>query len=180
MEEFAAIISAIGLIATPIFLAFLAAIGWTFRQSYESSQANEKYLRELEDKLREDRIAIYQAILEPFILAFTKVEGLGNDRQYKGKQPSEVANEIMTSLKYKQTAFRLALMGSDAVVKAFNELMQYVYNDMQTNSSDPKPLMKLLGNLLIEIRKSVGNEKTKIDNLEILEWLIKDVRKFRD
>ncbi len=125
---------------------------------------------------------VYNSILEPFIIIFTSEQAFANDRKYKGKSRQEVANEIMLSLEYKQTAFKLALMGDDNVVIAFNNLMQFVYNQLPATVSpeNTKYLMKLLGNLLLEIRKGVGNENTCLDNFEILEWLIKDIRKYRD
>jgi len=36
-------------------------------------------------------------------------------------------------------------------------------------------LVDLLGNFLLEIRRSVGNETTKIKNYELLGWFIKDI-----
>jgi hypothetical protein len=37
----------------------------------------------------------------------------------------------------------------------------------------------MLGNLLLAIRKSVGNQRTKLDAYQMLEWLIKDINNFR-
>jgi hypothetical protein len=38
---------------------------------------------------------------------------------------------------------------------------------------------KLLGSFLLEIRRSMGNEDTDLDNLEMIEWFITDARKYR-
>jgi len=38
----------------------------------------------------------------------------------------------------------------------------------------------LVGSFLLEIRKSMGNEATELDNWEMLEWFITDARKYRN
>lgn len=52
-------VTAIGAVATPIFVLILTAVGWRLRRRLERRI-------ELEDKLREDRIGTYNQILEPF------------------------------------------------------------------------------------------------------------------
>jgi hypothetical protein len=56
-------IKAFGSIATPFFVPILTGIGWNIRTRLERRQ-------ELEDQLREDRITIYNELLEPFIILF--------------------------------------------------------------------------------------------------------------
>jgi hypothetical protein len=114
-------ITAIGSLATPILVLVLTGIGWTIRNRYEKT-------REIEQKLREDRINIYNDILEPFVILLTKDEGMPTDKGYRGKSKGQIANEKILSLKYRQTAFKLALIGSDNVVKAYNNLMQFFFN----------------------------------------------------
>ncbi len=75
-------------------------------------------------------------------------------------------------------------MGSDSVVKAYNNLMQYFYN-MQEPDAKPsenmlKEMLELLGDFLLEIRKSMGNETTKLENWDMLEWWMSDARKLRN
>ena len=41
-------------------------------------------------------------------------------------------------------------------------------------------MMSLLGTFLLEIRKSMGNETTALDNWDMLEWFLKDARRFRE
>ncbi|MCY4186265.1 MAG: hypothetical protein OXD45_13265 [Rhodobacteraceae bacterium] len=84
----------------------------------------------------------------------------------------------MQSLEYRKTSFRLALIGSDGVVESHNDLLQYFFN--LPDNSEPNQLnegMALLGKFLLEIRKSLGNEATKITRNGMLEWFIKDARK---
>ena len=134
-------------------------------------------VQELEEKLREDRIKIYNDILEPFIILLTKAEGLPNTKEYRGKTNIEAGSEKALSFEYKQTAFKLSLIGSDDVLRSFNNLMQYFYNEDTKKNS--KEFMVLFGTLLLEIRKSVGNQNTDLEPLEMLEFLITDIRKYQ-
>lgn len=167
-------LSAFGSIATPILVLLLTVIVGFYQRRIDK-------FRELEDKLRGDRISIYNDILEPFILIFSSDQGLPKEPEFKGKTKTEVAQAKMLSLRYKQTAFKLALMGSDEVVRAYNNLMQFFYQfEGQVHDDETSmQVMSLLGTLLLTIRKSVGNETTKLSNLEMLEWLIKDIGRLR-
>ena len=190
-------VAAIGAIATPILVLVLTGVGWLIahrlekRREIESRERErarkiEEDLRaeshELEEKLREHRTDIYNDILEPFVILFTKDEGLPKAKDYRGKTNGEVAVAKALSLEYKQTAFRFLLMGSDEVVRAYNNLMQFFYAqklDAQPDESTKK-ILTLLGTLLLEIRRSVGNQGTKLEPLETLEFLITDIKKFKE
>ena len=174
-------ISAFGSIATPILVLILSGIGWMISNRFEKA-------RQLEEKLRQDRIDVYNAVLEPYILMFAKDEGL--PEKYKGETKESVLNKIMLSLEYKQAAFKLSLIGSDEVFRAYSNLMQFFYTtDLKTDLPENEAKeaaqkrmvegMRLLGVLLLEIRKSVGNEKTTFEPFEMLEFLITDIRKFQ-
>ena len=41
-------------------------------------------------------------------------------------------------------------------------------------------IIGLFGDLLLAIRKSVGNEATGLTNIEMLEWMITDIRSVED
>lgn len=178
-------ITAIGAIATPIMVLLLSGIGWYLGHQFEKTRSREDHLREradeLEEKLRGYRTEIYNQILEPFIILFTKDEGLPKDKEYRGKSKVDAASAKIISLEYKQAAFKLLLMGSDEVVKAYSNLMQFFYTGQLGEKSErtTKEMMVLLGILLLEIRKSVGNETTGLHHLEMLEFLITDIRKFQ-
>src|ERR1051325_9206364 len=87
-------IAAIGSIATPILVLILTALGWTIRNRIERA-------RQLEEKLREDRIQIYYEILEPFIIILTKDEAFTAEKAYRGKAKDQIAIEKVISLKYR-------------------------------------------------------------------------------
>jgi|GEM_PF-995173 len=189
--EIVAWISAIGTIVTPILLTLFAAVGWAIQKRVEKAQTIEQELRErshkLEEALREDRIEVYNQILEPFIILLTKDEGLLNDRAFKGKTKSQIAQEKILSLSYRQAAFKLSLFASDDVVKSYNEIMQFFYSDAAYQSESVETdrrergfrMLDLFGGLLLEIRKNIGNEGTLLNNTEMIEWLISDIRELQ-
>jgi len=169
-------ISAIGSVATPVLVLLLTAVGWKYRQSMERKL-------KLEEKLRDDRIDIYNQVLEPFIILLMTDAAWQSDKRNKDKDKNDIAIAKMLSLDYRKVSFKLSLIGSDSVLVSFNNLMQHFYNqknDGQNLSSEQiKKMMYLLGSFLLEIRKSMGNETTKVDNWGMLEWFITDARSMR-
>ena len=169
-------LTAIGSLATPVLVLALAGVGWSIRARFERRYA-------LEDKLHEDRVGTYNEILEPFIIILTTDAAWKSDAKLKNKDKAAVAIQKLLSLAYRKQAFRLTLVGSDAVVKSYNELMQYFFQrsdeTASTSDADVKEIMALLGDFLLEIRRSMGNEATSLDNWDMLEWFIVDARKFR-
>jgi len=110
------------------------------------------------------------------------------DPQNKEKDKYMEATMKLLSLEYRKLSFRLSLIGSDNVVKAFNNLYQYFYKNaensestIQSNPTDKaKEMMSLIGLLLLEIRKSMGNEETQLNEWDMLEWFITDARKMKE
>lgn len=168
-------LTGIGSITTPVLVLVLTAIGWRLRRHLDREL-------ELEDKLREDRINIYNHVLEPFILLLMSDAAWQHDRQNRGKAKNDIAVKQMLSLEYRKYSFKLSLVGSDEVVFAFNELMQHFYSQgdsPDTSEQNMKLMLSLLGNFLLQIRRSMGNESTKLDHWQMLEWFMTDVRKWR-
>jgi len=169
-------VTAIGAVATPVLVLILTAIGWRIRKRLERRF-------ELEDKLREDRIKAYNEILEPFIILLMSDAAWKADPKNKNTDKNALAQRKLLSLGYREQAFQMSLVGSDAVVRSYNELMQYFFRrgDQGTdaNAADVKDMMALLGRFLLEIRKSMGNESTSLDNWEMLEWFLTDARQYR-
>ena len=167
-----------GSVATPILVAVLGGIGWKLRTQVERRL-------ELEKKLRDDRIEIYNDILEPFITLLMSDAAWKADPRNKNKDKNELAIRAALSLDYRRQAFRLALLGSDGVVKAYNDLMQSFFQEEAADASNVpvekvKHMLALIGHLLLEIRRSMGNEATELDKWSMIEWFITDARKYRD
>jgi hypothetical protein len=168
--------TAFGSILTPLLVLALGAWGWLVRSRSERRL-------DLENKLREDRIQTYNDILEPFIIFLTPDEVWKSDPKHKSQDRTEVGSRTLLSLEYRRKAFKMALVGSDGVVGAYNELMQYFFQgeagDAKPSDAESRSMIGLLGTFLLEIRKSMGNEATKLDNWQMLEWFITDARRKR-
>lgn len=179
-------ISAIATLVTPLLLIILGGMGWLIKNRIEASQAKQdaqaSRIRELEDKLRDDRIATYNALLEPFFLLFTSEAAFAQDPKFKNKKKNDIAMAKMLSVEYRQIGFKLSLIANDSVVRAYNKLMQFFYH----TESDPRSVnekthdwIALMGTLLLEIRKSMGNESSALDRWEMIEWFMSDASKIK-
>lgn len=180
-------VAAVGAILTPVFLAVLSAIGWMIKQRVDASRVREgkalERASQLDAELREDRLAVYMEILQPFVLVFTKDEGFLNDRAYRGKTKEQAVLQVMLSVPYRQAAFRMSLFASDNVLLAYNRLMQFFFGRDEATESTPEEtlqMMNLFGEFLLSIRRSVGNESTRLDSFGMLEWLITDIAEYRE
>lgn len=170
------LITAIGAIATPLLLAALSFVGWQLRRKIDRRI-------ELENQLRSDRIAIYNEIIEPFIIFLMSDAAWEHDKRNKGKDKFAVATAKLLSLDYRRRGFQLSLMGSDSVVRAYNELFQLFYKqgaDDEALSNDRLvEMLERLGDFLLEIRRSMGNEATTLERWDMIDWWLKDARQLR-
>jgi len=170
-------ITALGSVATPLLVIALSAVGWKVKSSIDRKT-------DLENKLRDDRVEIYNQILEPFIILLMSDAAWDSDKKNKNKNKNDFATNKMLTLEYRRLGFKLALMGSDSVVKSCNNLMQYFYNMEENKSAEGEDFLKetleLLGTFLLEIRKSMGNETTSLDQWDMCEWWMSDARKIRN
>jgi hypothetical protein len=186
-------VTAVATVITPVLLAVLGGIGWWVKRRVEEGQARQETrlakqdaqiarLRELEDKLREDRISTYNALLEPFFLFFTTEAAFATDSKYKGQKKDDLAVQRMLSVEYRQVGFKLSLVANDEVVRAYNRLMQFFYHTEVDSAPIEQKMVRwlaLMGDLLFEIRKSMGNESSALDRWEMIEWFMSDAPKFK-
>lgn len=167
--------TAAGAVATPILVAILGGIGWRIRNRIDRRA-------ELESKLREDRITIYNELLEPFVIIFMSEEAWKSDPKNEARDKNAMGATHLLSLDYKRNAFRLAVLGSDGVLRAYNSLMQYFFLLSDHSAPDEarvKGMLDRIGMLLLEIRRSMGNESTSLDRWEMLEWFMTDMKAVR-
>lgn len=151
----------------PSLLIVLGGIvSWFVKSRIEELQATH-------EELNEERRKIYKELLEPYIKVFVGIKS-------KGRSEEQAIQQI-TSYDYRKTAFALNLFGSDKVIRAYNNLMQYVYKFEAGGSqgSQAREMMRLWGMLLLEIRKSLGNKETKLDEFDMLRGMIKDIDKLK-
>ncbi|HUT61540.1 MAG TPA: hypothetical protein VNA25_27170 [Phycisphaerae bacterium] len=151
----------VDLLITPLAGAAVGFGVWYFQSRIDA-------LRRAQERLHDERRKAYAGVLEPFIRVFA---GLKNPKE------SQKAMAHMSSFEYRRTAFEFNLIGSDNVVKAFNNLMQYIFRFGQQDSaeSDPKALMRLWGLFLLEIRRDVGEPNTKLGHTDMLRAMITDI-----
>lgn len=143
----------------PSFLIVIGGIiSWFLKSRIEE-------LRAIEEKLREERRKIYGQILDPYIRLFSDLKGQGSSNALKQ----------ISSYEYRKTAFDLNLFGSDEVVRAYNNLWKHTYEAEKKDCRDPKEMMSLLGNLLLEIRKSLGNKNTILKEKDMFRSMFKDI-----
>jgi len=149
------------LVITPIIAAAVGLAVWFVQSRIER-------IHRAEERLRDERRKIYLTILEPFIRTFTGI-----------KKPEEAikAQKQIISFDYKRTALEFNLIGSDNVVYSFNNLMQYVYSADSAKDIDTKIMMTLWSELLLEIRRSVGEPRTKLKPVDMLKAQITDIDK---
>lgn len=168
-------LTTLGSVATPLLVIALGGIGWKIR-----SQMERRF--DLEDKLRSDRIEIYNEIIEPFVILLMSDAAWAHDKKNKNRDKGDIAIAKMLSLDYRRLGFKLALMAPDDLVRSYNNLMQYFYN-LQDHEEQPESfltdMIKLLGGFLVEIRKSMGNEATELDHWDMVEWWMSDARKLK-
>lgn len=183
-------LTGIGAIVTPLLVLILTGLGWHIKSKLESSRENTDRaadrVRELEDKLREDRIETYNLLLEPFFVVFTTDAIFAQDPKFKGKRKDQLGIGKMLTVEYRKVGFKLALVGDDSVVRAYNALMQFFYKGEHEGLDEQELLVKtsqwieLLAQLLLEIRRSMGNADTKLSNWEMIEWFMSDADKMRE
>lgn len=174
MENTLNVLTAIGSIATPILVLILTGLGWFFKRSLDRKS-------EIESKLRDDRIEIYNEIIEPFVILLTPQTAWNADPRNKKRNKDQVFAEKYLSQDYRKCAFKLTLIADDDVVAAYNSLLQFSYTIGSNESTQKtKEMIVRLGTFLLEIRRSMGNETTRLNNFQMLEWLVTDINLYRD
>ncbi len=153
----------IDFIVTPLVAALVGFGVWYVQSRLEA-------LRREQERLHDDRRKVYADVLEPFIRLFAGI---------KNPKENQKALRHLLSVEYRRTAFEFSLIGADDVVRSFNDLMQYVYSfDAEADEKpNPSELMRLWGAFLLEIRRNVGNPKTKLTPADMLRSQIKDIDK---
>ena len=171
--------------ATPIVLAIFGIVGWFLRQGSERRWKSIEQRWKKEEQLQPDRIEVYDKILAPFILALMSDKAWthtqSSRKQFRGKSKTDVTTSSILSLDYRNNAFKLMLIGTDEVVEAYNGVMQFFYRrgDAPMTEADTVTALELFGRMILEIRRSVGNEATRLKEWDMLEWFMSDARELQ-
>lgn len=142
-------------LAIPALLALGGFIAWGVRSTIED-------YREAERQLAAERRALYQQVLEPFLLPLITADD-------QAEAVSSMQETVFDSEEYKRAVFELSLFASDDVVRAFGDI-----TNSASNTASPSPMV-LWSRLLLAVRKSVGNKGTRLTPVEILRPMINDV-----
>ncbi|MBU2536534.1 MAG: hypothetical protein KKD83_10300 [Chloroflexi bacterium] len=153
------------IILPPLLVLIGGVVGWVIKSRTEE-------LRAVEERLRGERRRIYGEILDPYIELFANLK-----QEDEGRASIE---EKIISKDYRKAIWELGLLGSDEVVRAYNGMMQYFFNLGSNGKQDIRVTVRLWGKLRLEIRKSLGNKNTKLDELDMLRGEIIDIDKFLD
>ena len=146
----------------PILGGIVGFAVWYLQSSLES-------VRREKENLQNERRKIYEDVLEPFIRIFA---GINDPAQ------TQAALEQVQSYEYRRRImFELNMMGSDEVVVALNNMMQHIYRTEEV-PSDPVDMLRHWGRLLIAIRKDLGSENTKLEEVDMLRGQIKDIDQY--
>jgi hypothetical protein len=148
-------------ISSLIFLVIGGVIGSVITYYFQSKIEE---IQQIKRELRDERREIYIKILEPQIRLFS---GLKNESEMKK------AIKAVQSYEYRKTAFELNLFGSDDVIRANNEFMQFSFKGKET-AENPNQIIILWGKLLLEIRKNLGSSKTELTEEDMLKSHITD------
>ena len=186
------ILTTVGSLVTPVLIVVVSSAFLVIQRRIEASQKREEALRvraqRLEEKIREERVDIYLDVLEPFVIMFARDVPAGGRPSRRRATSQQAAEEKLLSSEYRKAVFNLLLFANDDVARAFNSLMQTFYrmpSDDASEQGDKQPPTAVdgivaFGEFLLEVRKSIGNEDTALDRLEMLEWLITDISSLRE
>ena len=128
-------------------------------------------MNKLNEELRQQRIAKYASIINPLVVIYSRSGG-----------GPEKAGEILQSVEYRRAAFELNFWGSNEVVNAYNDLMQFMYKRDRDGyrTSDTQEMLRLLGTLFLEIRRDVGNSRSKLQPIDMLRSMITDIDQYKN
>lgn len=133
---------------SPIFLALLAGLGWLYRHERERRE-------EIERQLSEEKYKAYIALIETFF-GMLKAQALG-------RKPPAQTDLIERMFDANQ---QLILYGSDDVVRIYQTFLHEARNQVVD--------MQRFGELIVAIRRDMGNAATKITSEDVLRQLITD------
>lgn len=136
----------------------------TFRAERALAADAERRADEAEMRLRDERRKTYMRVLDPYIEALSEM-GRGGDYG--------AANARLASVEHRKAAFELKLVATDDVVAAFNDFARYILDVREGAAPDDSgKLLRLWADLLLAVRKSVGDPDTGVTpRAMLLDWV---------
>ena len=137
---------------TPILLALLGGVGWLYRHERERRAA-------IERQLSKDK---YNTYIELINIFFDVFKGVKRDDQPNGE---ELMERMIDANK------ELVIYGSDDVVKTYFEWLSTARNGTMD--------MELFGEVIIAIRRDMGNPDTSVTSHNFLRMILTDFDEMR-
>lgn len=139
-------------------------------------QSRIETIKKEREKLHEMRRKVYNDILEPFVRVLASANNNDDDTDDKAKKKEQfnTAGQQIQSVEYRFATTDLNLVADDAVILAYNDLMQYFYKSTGAKDNE-MAFMDKWSNLLLEIRRSLGNTETQLRTRDMLASWIKDI-----
>ena len=157
MKEFLPLVIGLG---APILVVIGGLVSWFLKSRKEELQT-------IEERALERRIETYNQILHPIIVLFSS----GASQKEKDK-----ATDQIKTVEYRKAAFNLITFGSDEMVNSYNNMMQSFYKNEAVTA--PEKTMKKFATVILSIRKDIYNKNTKLNEWDMLKFMITDIEKF--
>lgn len=137
-------------VLTPVLLLLLTGMGWLYRHERERRELVER-------QLSEPKYKAYMALINVFFDAM---------KATKGEKPlGELTDRMIDANK------DVVIYGSDDVVKTY---LSWQAKTRARSGGMELELFELFGEVVIAIRRDMGNPKTKIVSRDILRMIITD------
>jgi len=150
-------------LALALFTAVGGAIAWVIRGRVDEWRA-------IREQLRSERRERYRQVLNPYVLVVSGTEAID-------------AAKVARSAEYRTEVFDLVMVAEDDVIRAYNEMMdKFVVMeaaDPEKKDTATRTAFRQFGTVLLEIRRSLGNRKTDLSEVDILRAIgFKDAKSF--
>lgn len=140
---------------TPILLAIIGFLVWLYRREWER-----RY--DAEQRISESKIKTYTKLVT-LLLKALKPDSV------PGRRASD--RELIKGMSDAQRD--LFMYGSDDVLQKFSALLQKTYRDPEGNDH-VSVIMGLFAELLVALRKDLGNSESEFSETDLLRMLITD------
>ena len=135
---------------TPFTLAISAGIAWLYKHEKERREAVER-------QLSEKKYTAYTKLLDIYFETMkATMMGKKSDKLIEKKSIGQMTDASKDIILY----------GSDDVVKTYLEWLDLARKE--------KPILRQFGQIVVSIRRDMGNQKTKITSDDVLGCFIKD------
>lgn len=129
-------------------------------------------LREQRQKLREQRLGLYITLLSPYVRLWASL----NKPNRKAVERAVI--QEMLSTEQLSNTFQFGMIGSDDVVQKHNAFRQFAANAPSGNPTGEfeGSILECFGELLLAIRRDLGNKNTKLQPIDMFKPIITDLQ----